>query len=343
EAISNGQDPFYTRLLYYPNGISLTTHNIAWFNAFLWIPLQALLGGFTATNLIYIGLFALNGFAMYLLVRQLTGSQPAAFIGGLIFAFWPYLMSQAGHPNMIVVFWLPLALYFLNRTLENKRILDAVLTGVFLAIGGIGRWQLLIVGGILFGLYLLYSCLSEAHCRTKRMLMLLLLTGLVAVLLMAPFAIPIVATLPTIALSDELFREPGRTADALGYIVPNLTLTVWGSLLNGLPERLQYTHDQMEFIGITTLVLAIYGSVTKWKTARFWVSMVLVYLVLALGSVLEFGDVRYPQVLMPYRLVEDLFFFRILQASHRFNTFLGLPVAMLVALGVANLLSQLRN
>jgi len=74
--------------------------------------------------------------SMYLLVCELIGSRPAALIGGLIFSFWPYLLSQAGHPNMIVVFWLPLALLFLERTLVKSRVHDAVLTGVFIAVAG---------------------------------------------------------------------------------------------------------------------------------------------------------------------------------------------------------------
>jgi hypothetical protein len=38
---------------------------------------------------------------------------------------------------------------------------------------------------------------------------------------------------------------------------------------------------------------------------------------------------------MPYRLVGDLFFIRVLRKPHRFNIFLGLPVGMLASFGIA--------
>ncbi len=346
KALNEGQNPFYTRLLYYPDGVSLITHNIAWLNIAFWIPLQAIVGGFAATNLIYIGLFAFNGFAMYLLIRDLIGSQSASFIGGLIFAFWPFLTSQTGHPNSIIAFWLPLALLFLIRTLENGRIRDAVLTGVFLALGGIARWQLLIVGSLLFFLYLLYRCLTEARYRTKRTLSLLLLTGLVAMILMAPFAIPVVVALPEIAQFteyEELVRSTSQGADALAYVVPNQTLTIGDVILNDLPDRLTFDNDQMEYLGLTVLGLAIFGSVKRWKSARFWILISFLYIVLALGPRLEIGQVFYPQVPMPYRLIEDWIFIRIIAFPDRFNTFLGLPVAMLAALGVSSLINQRAN
>jgi hypothetical protein len=343
KALSEGQNPFYTRLLYYPEGVSLITHNIAWLNIIFWIPLQALVGGFTATNLIYIGLFAINGFAMYLLIRELVGSQPASIIGGLIFAFWPYLTSQTGHPNSIIAFWLPLSLLFLNRTLENGRTRDAFLTGIFLALGGIGRWQLLIAGSLLLISYLFYKCLPEARCLTRRTLSLLLLTGSVALILMAPFAFPVIVGLPEIAQFTEyegLVRSTSRGGDLLAYFVPNQTLTIGDVILNDLPDRLTFNNDQMEYLGLTTLALAIYGGVKRWKSARFWTLMALVYFILALGPELEIGQVFYPQVPMPYRLIEDWNFIRIIAFPHRFNTYLGIPVAMLAALGVASLIRQ---
>jgi uncharacterized membrane protein len=187
KAIAEGHNPFYTDLIFHPHGVSLTSHNIAWLNIAAWLPLQAIVGSHTAYSLLFIATFALNGFAMYLLAREWTGSPPAAFVGGLIFGFWPYTLSQSGHPNMIVVCWVPLALLYLRRTLEKGQKRDAVLTAIFLALTGATRWHLLIMGGIVIGLYLLYKCLTDKACRTRRTLGLLALTGLVAAALMAPW------------------------------------------------------------------------------------------------------------------------------------------------------------
>ncbi|UCC65252.1 MAG: glycosyltransferase family 39 protein, partial [Anaerolineae bacterium] len=173
KAIAEGHNPFYTDLIFYPNGVSLTSHNIAWLNIAAWLPLQAIVGSNAAYSLIFIGIFALNGLAMYLLAREWTGSSVAAFIGGLVYGFWPYTLSQSGHPNMIVVCWVPLALLYLRRTLDKGRWQDAVLVGVFVALTGVARWQLLVMGGVVIGLYVVYRCLTEEASRRWRTLGLL--------------------------------------------------------------------------------------------------------------------------------------------------------------------------
>jgi len=198
---------------------------------------------------------------------------------------------------------------------------------------------------MLFGFFLLYRLLTDRGIRTKRNLGLLLLAGLVSLLLMAPFALPVVVSLVTRnqAQVEELYRSLDRPADALAYIVPSQTLTIWRSIVGDLPERLQFNHDQMEFLGLTTIALALYGSLKNWKKARFWVFIAAIYILLALGPTLQAGGIPYPEIPLPYRWVGELFFIRIQRAPHRFNAFLGLPMAMLASLGVAALLKRTHN
>jgi hypothetical protein len=54
QALLHGQDPYYTRLIFYPQGVTLLYHNIAWFNIAVWLPLQAMLGSTAAYNVIFI-------------------------------------------------------------------------------------------------------------------------------------------------------------------------------------------------------------------------------------------------------------------------------------------------
>ncbi len=340
--ITQGLNPFYTDLLFYPVGVSLTSHNIAWFNFALWLPLQAILGNYQAYGLMYISLFALNGFGMYLLAREWTGSPAAAFVGGLVYGFWPYVLSQSGHPNMIVALWLPLALLFLRRTIEVRRKRDAVWAALFVALIGISRWQLLVPTGIILGLYLLYKVVTDAAWRTWRTGATLALIGLTSLVLMAPLAMPMVLDQLTRAQPHEVLIDDSvrENTDLLAYFLPNRTLYLWGRIVPLLGETVQFTSDRVDFIGYTTLLLALYGTMRQWPRARFWVLAAVVQVALALGPQLRVGSQLYPQVPMPYRLVGDLFMVRILRAPHRFNVYLGLPMGMLAAWGVKALLQQ---
>jgi len=342
KAITQGHNPFYSDLIFHPLGVSLASHNIAWLNIAAWLPLQAIVGSNAAYSLIFIAIFALNGFAMYLLAREWTGSSPAAFIGGLIYGFWPYTLSHYDHPNMILVCWVPLVLLYLRRALENGQKRDALLTAVFLALIGVSRWQLLVMGGVVIGLYLLYKCLADKACRTRRTLGLWALMGLVAAGLMAPLAIPVVLAQLTRTYPEDLFIDQQATAqtDLLAYVLPSRYHSLWGDAAFRLYRELIGERVRVPFLGYTAIVLALYGTVKRWRSARFWVLAALVYIVLALGSQLRVGNQFYPQVPMPYRLVEDLFFIRALRKPHRFNLFVGLPVGMLAAWGMTALLRQ---
>ena len=341
-AITEGHNPFCTDFIFYPQGVSLASHNVAWLDIAAWMPLQAIVGSFAAYSLLFIAAFALNGFAMYLLARDWTQSQPAAFIGGLIYGFWPYTLSQYGHPNMILVCWVPLALLYLRRTLDSGQKRDAILAAIFLALIGVTRWQLLIMGGVVVGLYLFYKCLADKACHTCRALGLLVLMGFVAAALMAPLAAPVAVAQLTRTYPEDIFideQAQGQT-DLLAYVLPNRNLTLWGDAAFRLYRDFQVDKVRVPFLGYTTVVLALYGTVKRWRSARFWVLAAVVYIALALGPQLRVNDQLYPEVPMPYRLVGDLFFIRVLRKPHRFNVFVGLPVGMLAALGVTALLRQ---
>lgn len=343
KALFSGQNPFYTNLLYYPNGVSLTTHNIAWLNFAFWLPMQALVGDITAASLMYLVIFTLNGFAMYLLAYEWTKSTSAAFISGLIFGFWPNVVNRAEHVNTIVLFWLPLSLLFFKRTFDHKRPRDAILTGVFLAVGGITRWQLLIMGSIIVGLYILFRLATDATCRTKQTIIFLAIVVLVALIIMAPFALPVVmAQLNRTDTQELLLGDPAISqTNLLGYILPSPALTFWGEIVSQLPKNLRI-RTEITFVGFTVIALAIFGTWKNWLKARFWVVSTLIYFFLALGTQLKIGEQLYPNIPMPYRLIEDIFLIQVIREPSRFNAILGIPIAMLAGLGVTSILKRPR-
>ncbi|MCA9981877.1 MAG: hypothetical protein KDD89_13625, partial [Anaerolineales bacterium] len=169
EALLTGQNPFYTTLLYWPQGASLTSHNIAWFNIALWLPLQALLGHIAAYNLVVLLAFTLNGWTMYLFARAELGHKLAAFTAGVVFAYWPYTMSHYDHANMYVVFGVPLIMLGVRRLTEAERprVNTAVFTALAIALTGIIRWQLLIMSLPVVGLYIAYRLVQTGVTRHK--------------------------------------------------------------------------------------------------------------------------------------------------------------------------------
>ncbi len=345
EALQNGVSPFYTTLLYYPEGVSLTSHNIAWFNIALWLPLQRLLGATAAYNIVFILVLALNGFALYLLAKAETGRASAAFLGGLIFAFWPYTLSHFDHPNMMATFWAPLTMYFMLRIFQQGRLRDALLAGVSLALLGITRWQLLLMSAPILFAYGLYLYYREEASRGRRTAALLLLSLGLGALLMAPLAAPLV--LDQFGRSGPeavAFAEPDEgVTDLLSYVMPpDLYRAIWQTTPDPLPypewepyHTISASAWYVPFIGLVTLALLIYGLWRQWSQTWFWLLVALGIIVMALGPQLAFNGRLYPAVPMPYRLLSDTLLEALIRRPHRLNVFLGIPVAMIAAWGMA--------
>ena len=71
-------------------------------------------------NLLFLSTFALSGFGMFLLGRELTGSDAAGFVAGLAFAFAPYRMSNIPHLQVLSSAWMPFVLFGLHRLLRDR-------------------------------------------------------------------------------------------------------------------------------------------------------------------------------------------------------------------------------
>ncbi|HEX8707273.1 MAG TPA: DUF4214 domain-containing protein [Pyrinomonadaceae bacterium] len=88
----------------------------------LFFPLFAL--GFrplTIHSIATLVAFAFSGYGMFRLARTLTGSQGAAWIAGIIFAFLPYHFQRLPHLHLIFAGWIPLLLEALVLFARERR------------------------------------------------------------------------------------------------------------------------------------------------------------------------------------------------------------------------------
>ena len=335
EALLNGDNLFYSNLIFYPVGASLVAHNFAWLQILFWIPLQALFGIGVAYSLIFLATLIFNGFAAFLLVDEIVESKMAAFIGGMVAGFWPYLLSHHSHPNLILTGFVSLALLLLHRTFKDGRRQDALLCGLFIGLMGIGRWQMLLLGGVLIGLYFVYELKESRRANFRKMLRLLAVVLGTAGAIMLPFIyIQFLANDLGNSSSGVVTNAiGGGQSDLFAYFVPNRYHPLWGkAVFNSLYDNLGVNRVLVPFIGYSTLVLAILGTIRSWKRARFWAFAAAVYILLALGpELLVNGRSLIP---LPYRIIETTPLGAIIRSPDRFNVILSIPMAVLAGIGV---------
>jgi hypothetical protein len=159
---------------------------------------------------------------------------------------------------------------------------------------------------------------------------------------MAPLATPVArALLRQDDVEEVLFTDTtNEQTDVLAYVLPTRYHPLWGSAAEKIYDNFLHNKVYVPFLGYTALALALYGAIKRWRQARLCLLIAGVYVALALGPVLRINGQLYPQIPMPYRLVGDLFFIRAVRVPNRFNLFLSLPVAMMVAFGVEAMTHQ---
>jgi hypothetical protein len=335
-------NPLFTDYLNYPGGVNLMWNSATPLPALMLAPLTSTLGTVVAYNTLATAALALSATAAYAAIRSVVPSAPGSFLGGLLYGFGPYMITQsAGHPNLTLAFFPPLALILLDRALVRPR----RPYWAALALGTWGAAQLLVGEEVLattalvalLGLLLLWALHPAAGWARLRAGILPLLLALAAGLLLG--AVPLYFQLagparvagvlqpPDTYVNDLLgFIEPGR----FQYITSLATQAVVGNFTGNFVEKVGY-------LGLPLAVLALVVAGVNWRRAevRFFFLLALLCAWLSLGPVLHVGGVRVPGVPMPWALVQRLPLMEnalparlILQAS--------LALAVLVAAAVEN-------
>jgi hypothetical protein len=120
-------------------------------------PLQlAGMSAIGAYNVCLILSYALSAFFAYLLILRLTGSQLAAFCGGVAFGFSPYRASQLSHIQVLSAQWMPLALLGLHAYLETSATRWLLVFGVGWLLTALSNNYFLLFFPVLIGLWLIW-------------------------------------------------------------------------------------------------------------------------------------------------------------------------------------------
>lgn len=105
-ALGHGHNPLFSTYLNAPDGANLAVNTSMPLLGLLGWPVTAISNSIAAYNfLLRLGL-ALSAFSMYIVLRGYVRSRAAAFIGGLLFGFSPYMLAE-GRLHVFLVF-LPL-------------------------------------------------------------------------------------------------------------------------------------------------------------------------------------------------------------------------------------------
>jgi hypothetical protein len=131
ELLDNHQSPYFTDKIFSLSGrANLSLHNYTAFQDLVALPFINWFGVVATFNLVYLLMTVLTGYATFLLARHVTGAPVEAWLGGLLFAWSPILVTRGGaHFSLVAAAPLAVFLLLLLRAAERQRIRDAVALG----------------------------------------------------------------------------------------------------------------------------------------------------------------------------------------------------------------------
>jgi hypothetical protein len=319
--------PLFDANTFHPTPLTLTLSDSMLLPSLTASPLLAAgMAPIVAYNVLLLSGFLLSGVAAYLLVRRVTGSPMAAFIGGLIYAFHPYRFEHYSHLELQMTQWMPLSLLFLHRFAESRRARDVVLA----ALCAVAQLYSSMYYGVFFVFFAaaVMGCLLVVTRATWRRLAGPAAIGAVIALVIAiPLARPYLAA-QAMKGDRDTHIVMFYSADLSDYFRPHPRLAAYHDRL--LPD----VHPERAlFPGATPLLLSAVALVPPLGPVR------LAYgagLVVALDMSHGMKGILYPIL---YEWFPPL---RGMRVPARFAVILGISLVVLASFGARRLMARMR-
>ncbi len=146
-AISSGLNPFRTDAAAFPAGLNLMSSTSMLLLGVLAAPITWTLGPVASYNMLIHLALAGSATSMFLVLRRWTSWWPAAFFGGLLYGFSPYMLNEALSHIFLIFLPLPPIVLLLGHNLLVRDEPSPVKTGIWL--GVVAAAQFLISAEIL--------------------------------------------------------------------------------------------------------------------------------------------------------------------------------------------------
>jgi len=122
-ALAHGENPFYSTALFHPGGINLLAQTSVTGLSLPLVPVTWIWGPVASLNVASTLTPALTAFTAFVVVRRWVSWTPAAFLGGLLYGFSPFVLTslEFAHLMTAALMLLPLILAVLDEIVVRQR------------------------------------------------------------------------------------------------------------------------------------------------------------------------------------------------------------------------------
>ena len=306
-ALAHGLNPLYTNWADWPYGVNLMNNTSTPLLGIVFAPFTLLFGALSTYSLLMRLALALSGISMCFVLRRWTKWWPAAFIGGLVYEFSPFMVGQSqSHLFLTFIPLPPIIAALLDEVFVRRR--HVVRNGIVLGLVVAAQFMISaeILGITLFATALCLVVLVVLHPVATRERLRDIGRGAAAAVVTAV----VVAGYPLwvyfrgpyhVSGAPHPLSELESYGSSLGSLIypTNLEHFGFGSwLAKGMALTLQNGVESTTYVGIPLLVLLAY---IVYRCRR--VAQVQLFAVVAFGAwVITLGAKRHG-VRLPYDLI----------------------------------------
>lgn len=342
-ALTSLRNPFFSPLLFYPDGVDLFWQTLGFSQGVLALPVTLTLGPVAAVNWIVLTSFTIGGYATFLLARRVIGNAAAALTAGATFICSPYHMEKVmdGNLEVAAIHWLPCYAYALFLLLDSPSWGRALAAGALLIWVSLGSWYY----GLFAALYTAcaagiwaYGVIGASGSEQQwRRSVQQMAWGIAPLLIWALALAPALYGLTT-GVNEPIWDmrqvQRERAADLIDVFLPNPVHPWWGPAVRAW--RNQIYPDAVIWnvaLGWVALGLGALGAMAAWRVTWRWTLLALACLILALGPELKIAG-WHTGLPLPYALLQDLPGIRSGQRPNHMAVMVSLSLAVLAAHGV---------
>ena len=360
EALIRGYDINFADNVFYPQGLNLSLDPRRWTTFPIWTILYTVFGDPLAYNLVAMSGVLFKAYGMYLFCVMLFRQRIPAWVAGAFYAFAaPALSTALRQPNTGTTEWIPwfmLALAY-GLTLLQKRCrlhtyMGAMtLAGLCFALNMYVNLKIAILAMLIGGPYIAWAMIAHRLWARRTFW-----TGMLAFALFATvFSLPLlIKTLGSeqyeAASSWPVTAYPSASSDLLAYLKADLDRPLnyrqIVAALSGDQLELTCPCKGLSHVGVVGIVFAVMGAIHIARFRRresIWIVLTIVSFLLSLGVLVFVNGKAIDIFWLPYRLVQDNFFFRALWLPYRMVIVFVFPFTILIGFGLYSRLRGMKH
>jgi hypothetical protein len=310
-AIVNHLNPFITRLLWAPTGYNLVWATSIPGPSLVFYPVTRLFGPVASYNILCLICPSAAAFCAFLLCRYVCGRFWPALLGGYVFGFSPYVLSQMlGHMVEMFIFPVPLAGYLMLLRMDKKvsqygfvTFLVIILLFHFLSSSEVFATTT-VFGALTIAMSYMIFDSETGHHLTGIAKEIASAYALLAVLL-APYLYYVFAQ----GLPNLFYPATAYSNDVLNFLVPTPVILLGGHLFSSITRHfLEATPwwEEAAYLGPGLWLVLCFFAWSYWRTqvGKLLVLSFTLIAVMSLGPTLHFAG--HALASMPWWLFNQL-------------------------------------